>query len=133
MADEGTDAEVRRSDQDAINEFGRLNLRRAELREDAAELAKRVELLADAEEDIMLAPTDEEGGSATGGAIKLFIGEAFFDADADTAQAFLEKELARARESKAEADGELSRIEARMGELKTTLYARFGKGINLEE
>lgn len=53
--------QVRREDQDRINEFGRLNARKHEAREEIAEAKKRVEELDDAEEGVMLA--DSEPGT----------------------------------------------------------------------
>ena len=58
---DAADVEVRRVDQDMINEFGRLNARKHEAREEVAEDKKRGEELEDAEEGIMLADTSEPG------------------------------------------------------------------------
>ena len=53
--------QVRRQDQDMINEFGKLNARKAEAREEITEAKKRTEELDDAEEGVMLADDSEEG------------------------------------------------------------------------
>ena len=120
--------QVRRVDQDAINEFGRLNLRRVELREDLAEMAKRADELGDAEEAVMMA--DEDGNP---GALKVLVGECFDDVDGAAAATFVQEALAVAKERRDSAERELKLVEGRMGELKKVLYARFGKSINLEE
>ena len=104
-----------------------MNLRRGELREEVSELAKRLEDLNDAEESIIMA--DE----STPGATKVMVGEAFVDVDSESATEFLNKELNNAKKLKETSDKELMEIESRMGILKKALYARFGKGINLEE
>ena len=118
---------MRRGDQEAINEFGRLNLRRAELRGEAAELDKKILELGDAEEACMLA---DEGAA---GAVKIMVGECFVDATPAEAGEHVARELAAATAGKAALAAELAAAEARMAALKKTLYARFGKSINLEE
>ena len=55
------DVEVRREDQALINEFGRLNARKHDARDEVAEAKKRAEELDDAEEGVMLA--DAEPGT----------------------------------------------------------------------
>ena len=124
--------QVRRQDQEQINEFGRGNMRRSELRDDLAEVDKRVLELGDAEEMVMLADADDEGGGA-GGAVKLMVGECFVDATGDEATAWVQRELATAQERKKALEAEMKAVEARLGALKKALYARFGKNINLEE
>ena len=53
--------EVRRQDQDLINEFGRLNTSKYEARDEIAEAKKRADELGDAEEAVMLADDSEKG------------------------------------------------------------------------
>ncbi len=67
------------------------------------------------------------------GATKLMVGESFVDVDSAAADEHLKKELEAARAARSKAEGDIKAIEARQGELKKVLYARFGKSINLEE
>ncbi len=90
-------------------------------------MAKKLEDLTDAEESIMMA--DESMPGAT----KVMFGEAFVDVDGESATEFLNKELNTMKKLKEKSDKDLMEIESRMGILKKALYARFGKGINLEE
>lgn len=119
-------SQVRWIDQQMICEFGRLNARKKELREEAAELERRAGDLADAEEGAMLA---EEGDGAT----KLLVGEAFVDVDAGAALASVQAGVAADRAALAAAAAAVEAVEARQAVLKRELYARFGRNINLEE
>ena len=83
-AEEESDVDVTRDDQQRINEFGRLNARKHELRDEIAAARGRGEALADAEEAILLA--DETAP----GALKLQLGDGFFDVEASIAQAFVD-------------------------------------------
>jgi len=118
---------VRRADQEAINEFGRLNLRRGELRAELQEVEKRALELGDAEEACLLA--DE----AAAGAVKIQVGECFVDATPAEAAEHVQRELAAAARSKEALAAEAATADARLAALKKQLYARFGKSINLEE
>ena len=70
-----SEVEVRWEDQRNINEFGRLNTRLLEIKEERAILTKHVEDLEDVEEFIMLADGDD--------ALRLKIGDTFVEADED--------------------------------------------------
>jgi hypothetical protein len=67
---------VRKSDQESINEFGRLNNLLLELRADIKQYKLDIEKLDDASAEAML---------ATGGKIMLFLGEAFVETTEDYA------------------------------------------------
>jgi prefoldin subunit 4 len=118
---------VRRADQEAINEFGRLNLRRGELRAELAELEKRALELGDAEEACLLA--DESAA----GAVKIMVGECFVDATPAEAAEHVQRELAAAARAREALGAEAAAADARMAALKKQLYGRFGKSINLED
>jgi hypothetical protein len=60
-AEEEADVEVRRADQDMINEFGRLNARKSEAGEEVEACRVRVQELDDVEEGILLADADDAG------------------------------------------------------------------------
>lgn len=120
------DVEVRKVDQEAINEFGRLNNRVSELRDELKLVEKELTAYEDAEEEVMLI---DEGTEA----LKLTMGDCFLDVEEEDIETELErlKEIAQGKKDKYLS--EISTCESRQSELKTQLYGRFGKTINLEE
>jgi len=70
---------------------------------------------------------------STPGATKLMIGESFLDVDTDTASNYITTETTKLKTLLTKYETELKNIETRQNELKKSLYARFGKSINLEE
>jgi prefoldin subunit 4 len=116
--------EVRREDQDNINQFARLNVRLHEVRREQAELKKELERLDDASTELMM---------GSGGDVMLFLGEAFFETKEDAATDFCEAEVDRAQASLSRLEEEEREILARQAEIKAILYGRFGKSINLED
>ena len=68
------DVEVRKVDQEAINEFGRLNNRVSELRDELKLVEKELTAYEDAEEEVMLI---DEGTEA----LKLTMGDCFLDVE----------------------------------------------------
>jgi prefoldin subunit 4 len=124
--DEKDEVEVRKVDQEAINEFGRLNNRVSELRDELKNIEKELTAYEDAEEEVMLIEGEDE-------ALKLSMGDCFLDVE----EADIENELERLKEiaqkKKDQYAEEVSQCEERQTELKAQLYGRFGKTINLEE
>jgi|EP00944_MAST-04C_sp_MAST-4C-sp1_P002811 prefoldin subunit 4 len=120
------DVEVRKVDQEAINEFGRLNNRVSELRDELKLVEKELTAYEDAEEEVMLI---DEGTEA----LKLTMGDCFLDVEEEDIESELErlKEVAQGKKDKYVS--EIATCESRQSELKTQLYGRFGKTINLEE
>ena len=120
------DVEVRKVDQEAINEFGRLNNRVSELRDELKLVEKELTAYEDAEEEVMLI---DEGTDA----LKLTMGDCFLDVEEEDIESELErlKEVAQGKKDKYVS--EIATCESRQSELKTQLYGRFGKTINLEE
>ena len=120
------DVEVRKVDQEAINEFGRLNNRVSELRDELKLVEKELTAYEDAEEEVMLI---DEGTEA----LKLTMGDCFLDVEEEDIESELErlKEIAQGKKDKY--ISEIATCESRQGELKTQLYGRVGKTINLEE
>lgn len=120
------DVEVRKVDQEAINEFGRLNNRVSELRDELKLVEKELTAYEDAEEEVMLI---DEGTEA----LKLTMGDCFLDVEEEDIESELErlKEIAQGKKDKY--ISEIATCESRQSELKTQLYGRFGKTINLEE
>mmetsp|Transcript_21584 Transcript_21584/g.45413 ORF Transcript_21584/g.45413 Transcript_21584/m.45413 type:complete len:135 (-) Transcript_21584:1232-1636(-) len=122
--EEENDAEVRREDQDKINEFGRLNARLYEVRDEISSLKKLLEKIDDASTELMMGNGDR---------VMLRLGEAMFEATEDEATEFCEAEVERHQETVDRLSEEESEILERQAELKKILYGRFGKSINLEE
>lgn len=118
------DTEVRRVDQEAINEFGRLTNKLKEINEDVEAYTKKLEELSDASDELMLEGADN---------VKLMLGEAFMEVDEDFATEYCDKECDRLRTLKDGLEKEKDGITARQKELKESLYSRFGNSINLEE
>ena len=126
--EDGPDVEMTAADQQRINEFGKLNARKHELRDEAAAARAREAELGDAEEGVLLA--DESAP----GALKIAIGAGLFvDCDGAAAMALIEQRRARSVAAAAAAETELQSIASRQAELKTLLYAKFGRSINLED
>jgi prefoldin subunit 4 len=117
-------SEVRREDQDNINKFARLNARLHEVRREKSELGKELERLDDASTELMM---------GSGGSVMLFLGEAFFETKEDEATDFCEAEVDRTQAVLSRLEQEEREILARQAEIKTVLYGRFGKSINLED
>lgn len=122
--EEENDAEVRREDQDQINEFGKLNARRHEVRDETEKLKKLLEKIDDASTELMMGNGDR---------VMLRLGEAMFEATEDDATEFCEAEVERHQETLDKLGEEEADILEKQGGLKKILYGRFGKSINLEE
>lgn len=119
------DVEVRRMDQDMINDFGRLNNRLLEVRAELEQAKKDHEKLDDASSEIMMA---SEGS----GKIMLFIGESFVEASEEEVTEHCEKKQEEISQTISKLTKEEGEIVAKQNELKKTLYSRFGDSINLE-
>ncbi|KAL7532833.1 hypothetical protein ACHAXR_005743 [Thalassiosira sp. AJA248-18] len=131
--DEENDAEVRREDQDQINEFGMLNARLHEVRREADRLKVRsarvldhklLEKIDDASTELMMGNGDR---------VMLRLGGAMFEATEDEATEFCEAEVERNQETLDKLSEEEGGILGRQAGLKEKLYGRFGKSINLED
>lgn len=110
-----------------INEFGRLNARKTELEREVEALKKRVESYDDAETEagLVIAEEDEEP-------FLFLVAESFVTCTEDEVTERLAELTAEAKEELAAASVEMEGLEKRLGSLKTDLYGRFGKSINLE-
>eukprot|EP00584_Thalassiosira_punctigera_P009728 CAMPEP_0172527564 /NCGR_PEP_ID=MMETSP1067-20121228/2212_1 /TAXON_ID=265564 ORGANISM="Thalassiosira punctigera, Strain Tpunct2005C2" /NCGR_SAMPLE_ID=MMETSP1067 /ASSEMBLY_ACC=CAM_ASM_000444 /LENGTH=134 /DNA_ID=CAMNT_0013311319 /DNA_START=192 /DNA_END=596 /DNA_ORIENTATION=+ len=122
--EEENDAEVRREDQDRINEFGQLNARLHEVRDEVDQLKKLLEKIDDASTELMMGNGDN---------VMLRLGEAMFEASEDEATEFCEAEVERHQETLDKLSEEETGILEKQAALKKILYGRFGKSINLEE
>jgi len=123
-AEEESDAEVRREDQDNINRFARLNARLHELKAEREVIEKSLERLDDASTELMMASGDK---------VMLLIGESFFDTSEEDATEFCEQEVERMQGLLDEMETEEESIVQEQQKLKTILYGRFGKSIQLED
>lgn len=122
--EEENDAEVRRVDQENINKFGRLNARLHEVRGERDGLKKKLERIDDASTELMMGSGDK---------VMLLLGDAFFEATEEEATEHCEAEVEKHQAAIDDLETEESDILEQQSELKTTLYARFGKSINLED
>ncbi|KAL9182871.1 hypothetical protein ACHAXT_004150 [Thalassiosira profunda] len=122
--EEENDAEVRREDQDQINEFGRLNARLHEVRGEVGGLKKLLEKIDDASTELMMGSGDN---------VMLRLGETFFEATEDEATEYCEGEVEKNQESLDKLKEEEADILEKQAGLKKSLYGRFGASINLEE
>mmetsp|Transcript_37886 Transcript_37886/g.68243 ORF Transcript_37886/g.68243 Transcript_37886/m.68243 type:complete len:135 (+) Transcript_37886:115-519(+) len=122
--EEENDAEVRREDQDQINEFGQLNARLHELRFEVDKLKKLLEKIDDASTELMMGDGDR---------VMLRLGQAMFEATEDEATEFCEAEVDRSQGIIDKLAEEEADILEQQAALKKLLYGRFGKSINLEE
>ena len=119
------DVEVRREDQVQINEFGRLNAKLHEKRDDRALLQKMIEELEDGSTELALNEDDN---------VKLMLGgESFIDVTEDYATEYVDRETERLQKDLEAIDDVIATITSRQKDLKAILYARFGTDINLEE
>jgi len=120
------DVEVRREDQLQINEFGRLNAKLHEKREDSALLKKQIEELEDATTELAMSEDED--------CVKLMLGgESFLDVSEEYATEYTERQQEKLQSELDELESTIDTITKRQKELKALLYARFGTDINLEE
>jgi len=124
-ADEVPDVDVGRADQQMINLFGRLNNKKHVVSDEIAKLKEKLQNYEDAQAEMMFLDDGDD--------VKYAIGDTFSMFDTDSATEMLEAEM-EGLQQKMEGQKELmASIEDEMSGLKTKLYAKFGKSINLEE
>jgi prefoldin subunit 4 len=123
--DERPDVRMMAADKDRINRFSRLLSRRGDLSSTLARREKLRQLHEDAADELVLADDDAK--------LQYNIGDVFIFDDKSEIEARIE-------ETKGELDAEIGDLRAQIEEatseiqsLKATLYAKFGKSINLEE
>ncbi|EMF15367.1 prefoldin subunit 4 [Sphaerulina musiva SO2202] len=123
-AEIGEEKEVRKEDQDKINRFSRLHSREKGLEEELKVKQKDKEDLEEISSELELADEEEK--------VPYKIGDSFFNLPVPEVQELLSAAVERI-------DREVSTVEEKLGEyreemqtLKSELYGRFGKSINLE-
>jgi prefoldin subunit 4 len=121
--DDGT--EVTWEDQQRINTFSKLNTRLRSIEERLEELKQEKEALDDLSTELELTDEDES--------VLYKIGESFLHLPQPRAMKRLEKDQAVLSAQVLDLSASAEQCETEMKELKVTLYARFGRAINLDE
>ncbi|KAJ2553432.1 hypothetical protein EV175_002939 [Coemansia sp. RSA 1933] len=122
--EEEGDTEVTWEDQQRINTFSKLNTRLERLEAEYKKQKTEKEYLDDLSMEIELLDEDQP--------VPYKIGDAFVMLPLEEAQERVEKEKDTIDQRVEDLDSQISGISAEMEELKTALYKRFGKSINLE-
>ncbi|KAJ8596596.1 Prefoldin, subunit 4 [Rhizopogon salebrosus TDB-379] len=124
--EENEDAnEVTWEDQQRINTFSKLNTRLRSIEERLEELKQEKEALDDLSTELELTDEDQP--------VLYKIGESFLHLPQPRAMKRLEKDQAVISAQLSELSVTAEQCEKEMKELKVTLYARFGRAINLDE
>ncbi|KAG2148715.1 Prefoldin subunit 4 [Suillus bovinus] len=121
--DDGT--EVTWEDQQRINTFSKLNTRLQSIGERLEELKQEKEALDDLSTELELTDEDES--------VLYKIGESFLHLPQPRAMKRLEKDQGVLSAQILDLSAGAEECEKEMKELKVTLYARFGRAINLDE
>ncbi|KAG2096372.1 Prefoldin subunit 4 [Suillus cothurnatus] len=121
--DDGT--EVTWEDQQRINTFSKLNTRLRSIEERLEELKQEKDALDDLSTELELTDEDES--------VLYKIGESFLHLPQPRAMKRLEKDQAVLSAQVLDLSAGAEQCEKEMKELKVTLYARFGRAINLDE
>ena len=121
------DAEVRKEDQEKINEFGSLNNRLLEIRADVKQLKLDAEKMDDANVELM---TNSSGDPDA--RVMVMIGDAFVEVSEDYATEYCENKNEKLTSTIEGLMEEEKTILEKQEVLKKGLYARFGGSINLE-
>ena len=111
-------------DQQSINAFSRLNTRLSVLDDHLKQLVKEHAGVVDAADGIEMLLDDDS--------VMIRVGEVYVRVSNDEGEEWVKKEKAAVEERKSKMEAEKADIERQMKELKATLYAKFGKAINLE-
>lgn len=118
-------ADVTWEDQQRINTFSKLNTRLRTLENKLEEIKQQKEALDDLSTELELADEDEP--------ILYKVGESFVRMPLPQALKRLERDQKEVETRFSEATREAGSIETQLRVLKSTLYGKFGKAINLEE
>ncbi|QIW96214.1 hypothetical protein AMS68_001732 [Peltaster fructicola] len=116
--------EVRKEDQDRINRFSRLHSREKIIQEELKVKEKEKEDLEEISSELELADEDEP--------VSYKIGDTFFALPLEEVQEHLSKSMESLDEQVSSLQSKLSSLQEEMQDLKTALYGRFGRSINLE-
>ena len=111
-------------DQQSINAFSRLNTRLQLLDDNLRALSKEQAGVVDAADSVEMLLDDD--------CVMIKVGEVYMRVSNEEGEQWVAKEKRSVEEQKSKMEAEKADIEAKMKELKATLYAKFGKAINLE-
>ncbi|CAM9730388.1 unnamed protein product [Ectocarpus sp. 8 AP-2014] len=121
--EEEVDVEVRYEDQQKINEFGRLNTRLLEIRDDKSHIKDILDKLDDATTELM---------TGEGDSVMLMLGDSFMECEEEFATDYCEQQQEKRQSKLDDLVDEEKTILLRQGVLKKELYTRFGSSIQLE-
>ncbi|KAJ5648981.1 uncharacterized protein N7484_002704 [Penicillium longicatenatum] len=116
--------EVRREDQEKINRFSRLHQRETVLEEQLKAKQKDKEDLEEVSMELELADEDDF--------VPYKIGDSFFQLPLAEAQAMLTTSTEQIDTDVSKLEDSISELREELQQLKVSLYARFGRSINLE-
>jgi len=119
------DVEVSWEDQQKINTFSKLNSKFDDLEELYNKSKQEKEYLEDLSQELELSYDDEP--------MRYKIGDAYVHLTTEDAQARIAKDQEVADQQLEEVKTRIDDVTGKMSELKTHLYAKFGKAINLEK
>ncbi|KEQ79453.1 Prefoldin, subunit 4 [Aureobasidium pullulans EXF-150] len=122
--EEGEETEVRREDQDKINRFSTLHQKEKLLQADLKTREKEKEDLEEVSSELELADEDEK--------VSYKIGDSFFLLSLPEVQELLAASIEKIDSDVTAVEEKLSELREEMQQLKTALYGRFGRSINLE-
>ncbi|KAH0293594.1 hypothetical protein KCU62_g1117, partial [Aureobasidium sp. EXF-3399] len=122
--EEGEETEVRREDQDKINRFSTLHQREKLLQAELKTKEKEKEDLEEVSSELELADEDEK--------VSYKIGDSFFLLPLPEVQELLTASIEKIDADVTAVEEKLSEHREEMQQLKTALYGRFGRSINLE-
>ncbi|KAJ5126637.1 prefoldin subunit 4 [Penicillium atrosanguineum] len=116
--------EVRREDQEKINRFSRLHQRENVLEDQLKAKQKDKEDLEEVSMELELADEDE--------LVPYKIGDSFFQLPLADAQAMLSTSTEQIDQDVSKLEESIGDLREELQQLKVSLYARFGRSINLE-
>lgn len=116
--------EVNWTDQQKINEFSNLNFKRTALEDELFQLQNQKELLQDASAELELADDTDT--------VPFQLGNSFVILNCNKALHQIEQSCQSVNDRIESVSSLLATTELKMSELKSVLYAKFGKTINLE-
>ncbi|PNS18195.1 hypothetical protein CAC42_7564 [Sphaceloma murrayae] len=122
--EESEEVEVRKEDQEKINRFSTLHRKVAILEDDLKAKQKEKEDLEEISNELELADEDEK--------ISYKIGDSFMLLPLERVQELLSQAVGGVDDEVNKVEEKLDQLREEMTGLKTALYGRFGKSINLE-
>ncbi|GBG25191.1 Prefoldin subunit 4 [Hondaea fermentalgiana] len=125
FAETSEEVEVRKEDQDRINEFGVIHQKLADLAAERKAIEEVLMNIEDAEQEVMLAEDNDS--------FLVQLGSTYVRVGEDEFNEFIEKKRSELDEKMSNIRSEVDTLDKEKADLKATLYARFGSTINLED